>query len=193
VDGVLQLGGRGATVVYPGPNRRGYSFVVPFRGTAQHALWSTPTICPLFELASCHRTGTVEEYQDRFQALLARAGTLKEQQRVQLFTGGLLPPLSLEVQVHNPQSLAAAMSLTRQLELREQYTRSPAKNVGRGLHPAPPPRLALPAPPLDRDKAASAVPGDGHLVKRLSQAEQEERRRLGLCYNCDNKYTRGHN
>jgi hypothetical protein len=25
---------------------------------------------PLFELSSCRRTGTVEEYQDRFQALL---------------------------------------------------------------------------------------------------------------------------
>jgi hypothetical protein len=33
----------------------------------------------------------------------------------------------------------------------------------------------------------------GRPIKRLSQAEQEERRRLGLCYNCDEKYTRGHN
>jgi hypothetical protein len=62
---------------------------------------------------------TVEEYQDRFQALLPRAGHLDEAQWVQLFTGGLLPPLSLDVRVHNPQSLAAAMSLARQLELRE--------------------------------------------------------------------------
>ncbi|WVZ80867.1 hypothetical protein U9M48_028309 [Paspalum notatum var. saurae] len=74
----------------------------------------------LFELADCRRTGTVEEYQDRFQALLPRAGRLGEAQRVQLFIGGLLPPLSLDVRVHNPQSLAVAMSRTRQLELREQ-------------------------------------------------------------------------
>jgi len=78
-------------------------------------LWSVP----LFELADCRRTSTVANYQDRFQALLPRAGALDEAQRVQLFTGGLLPPLSLDVQVHNPQSLAAAMSLARQLELRE--------------------------------------------------------------------------
>ncbi|XP_066316652.1 uncharacterized protein [Miscanthus floridulus] len=50
---------------------------------------------PLFELASCRRTGMVEDYQDRFQALLPRAGHLDEAQHVQLFTGGLLPPLSL--------------------------------------------------------------------------------------------------
>jgi hypothetical protein len=49
---------------------------------------------PLFELAECRRTGSVEEYQNRFQALLTRAGPLEEVQRVQLFTGGLLPPLS---------------------------------------------------------------------------------------------------
>jgi hypothetical protein len=41
---------------------------------------------PLFELAKCRSTGTVEEYQDRFQALLPRAGPLGEAQRVQLFT-----------------------------------------------------------------------------------------------------------
>jgi hypothetical protein len=32
----------------------------------------------LFELADCRRTGTVVEYQDRFQALLPRAGPLDE-------------------------------------------------------------------------------------------------------------------
>ncbi|XP_066387168.1 uncharacterized protein [Miscanthus floridulus] len=57
---------------------------------------------PLFELTNCRRMSTVAEYQDRFQALLPRAGPLEEAQRVQLFTGGLLPPLSLDVQVHNP-------------------------------------------------------------------------------------------
>jgi hypothetical protein len=35
---------------------------------------------PLFELADCHRTSTVAEYQDRFQVLLPRAGYLDEAQ-----------------------------------------------------------------------------------------------------------------
>jgi hypothetical protein len=80
-----------------------------------------PPLCaaPLSELVDCHRTSTVVEYQDRFHALLARAGPLNEEQWVQLFTGGLRPPLSFDVPVLNPQSLAAAMSLARQLELRE--------------------------------------------------------------------------
>lgn len=147
---------------------------------------------PLFELADCRRTGTVTEYQDCFQALLPRAGPLEKAQRVQLFTGGLLPPLSHAVRVHNPQLLAASMSLARQLELIEQSTPAPppARPAPRALLPAPPPRLALPAP---ERATASAAPVAGNPVKRLSQAEQAERRRLGLCYNCDERYTRGHN
>lgn len=117
---------------------------------------------------------------------------MEEAQRVQLFTGGLLPPLSHAIRVHNPQSLAAAMSLARQLELIEQSTPAPppARPAPRALLPAPPRRLALPAP---ERAAASAAPVAGNPVKRLSQAEQAERRRLGLCYNCDERYTRGHN
>ena len=145
---------------------------------------------PLFELADCRRTGSVAEYQDRFQSLLPRAGRLDEAQRVQLFTGGLLPPLSLAVQIQNPQSLAAAMSLARQMELMEQYTVAQPKTAARGLLPVPPPRHALLAPAAPK-AAPPTVTIDGRPVKRLSQAEQEERRRLGLCYNCDEKYTRG--
>ena len=103
---------------------------------------------PLFELAECRRTGTVEEYQNRFQALLPRAGPLQEKQRVELFTGGLLPPLSHAVRIQNPQSLAAAMSLARQVELMEldRPAPAPARAAPRGLLPAPAPRPALPAP-----------------------------------------------
>jgi hypothetical protein len=93
--------------------------VAPFQGPA----------APPGELAACKHTGTVEEYQDRFQALLPRAGRLDEEQRVQLFTAGLPPPLSFDIEVHNPQTLVGAMSLARKFELRDQYT-------------APPPRAA---------------------------------------------------
>lgn len=34
---------------------------------------------------------------------------------------------------------------------------------------------------------------DGRPVKHLFQAEIEERRRLGLCFNCNEKFGRGHN
>lgn len=120
---------------------------------------------PLGELMACKRTGSVAEYQDRFEALLPRAGTLTEAQRVQAFTAGLQPPLSLDVELHNPQSLIIAMSLARELELREQYTAVAAplpalqRPQARGLLPAPLPRLALPAPPTGAGPSTGSVEG----------------------------------
>jgi hypothetical protein len=105
---------------------------------------------PLGELMACRRTGSVVEYPDRFEDLLPRAGALMEVQKVQHFTAGLQPPLSLDVEIHNPRSLAIAMSFGRKLELRDQCvgasTPQPRHPHQRGLLPAPPPRLALPAP-----------------------------------------------
>ena len=33
----------------------------------------------------------------------------------------------------------------------------------------------------------------GRIVRHLTQPEIDERRRLGLCFNCDERYVRGHN
>jgi hypothetical protein len=117
---------------------------------------------PLAELVECRRTGTVVKYQDQFQALLPRAGPLTEAHRVQLFTGGLQPPLSIDVRIQNPQSLAAAMSLARQFELREQYTAPAARAPLRPLLPAPAARLALPAPPGAKAATPATITVEGH-------------------------------
>jgi hypothetical protein len=55
--------------------------------------------------------------------------------------------------------------------------------------PQAPPLLALPAPPAD----ATQLGADRQPRRRLCREEQEERRRLGLCFNCNEKYFRGHN
>jgi hypothetical protein len=81
------------------------------------------------------------------------------------------------------------MSLARQLELREQYASAAAKAPSWGFLSSPLPRFALPAAPAEK-AALAMIPVGGQPVKRL---EQEERRRLGLCFNCNEKYTRGHN
>ena len=38
-----------------------------------------------------------------------------------------------------------------------------------------------------------AAPTEGRPVRRLSTAEMDDRRRQGLCFNCNEKYARGHN
>ena len=78
------------------------------------------------------------------------------------------------------------------MELMEQYNVAQPKAAPRGILPTLPPRQVqqlLAAPRA----ITPTVTIEGRPVKRLTQAEQEERRRLGLCYNCDEKYGRGHN
>jgi hypothetical protein len=120
---------------------------------------------PLGELVACRRTGLVVEYQDRFEALLPRADALTETQKVQLFTAGLQPPLSLDVEIHNPQSLTVAMSLARKLELRDQCTGAstpqPRHPHQQGLLPTPPSRLTVPAPSLPAASQQTPVTVEG--------------------------------
>jgi hypothetical protein len=111
---------------------------------------------------------------------------------VQLFTGGLGPPLSHVVRIHNLQSLAVAMSLARQIEQMELSTPASTNVARRGILSTPPPRLALPATTVDRAATPPATVV-GQPVKRISRPEQEEHRRLGMCFNCDEKYMPGHN
>jgi hypothetical protein len=85
------------------------------------------------------------------------------------------------------------MSLTHQFELWEQYTAPAARAPPRPLLLAPATRLALPAPPGAKAATPATITVEGRPIKCLTQAEQEERCRLGLCYNCDDKFTRGHN
>jgi hypothetical protein len=84
------------------------------------------------------------------------------------------------------------MSLAHQLELWEQYTPTATKAPSQGVLPSPPPCFALPAAPAEK-LAPTTIPVGEQPVKRLSRPEQEERRQLGLCFNCNEKYTRGHN
>lgn len=65
-----------------------------------------------------------------------RISRLDEEERVQAFTAGLQPPLSHEVEMHNPQTLIVAMSMARKLELHNHSVAIAAATA-----PAQPPRL----------------------------------------------------
>jgi hypothetical protein len=108
---------------------------------------------PLGDLATCHRTRSVEDYSKQFLSLLAHAGTLTESQQVQLFTVGLRPPMSINVQIQAPQSLEVAMNLAEAYEVCEQVVRvsqqqrMPHSTYQQGVLPTPSAPLPLPAPP----------------------------------------------
>lgn len=102
----------------------------------------------------------------------------------------------MDVELHDPQDLHRAMRLTR------AYERRNALSLLALL--APPPHAgrrsagALPTPPCSTgtvgkvSPAPSSTPTAARPFKRLPPEEMTERRKQGLCYNCDEPYMRGH-
>ena len=82
------------------------------------------------------------------------------------------------------------MSLARQMEHLHQYYTPMARTPGKGVLPNRGARV--PANPITAKPMAPIALVDGRRVRRLNQSEME-RCQLGLCYNCDKNYSRGHN
>ncbi|KAM0862055.1 hypothetical protein ACQ4PT_045496 [Festuca glaucescens] len=135
----------------------------------------------LAELGRLPFTSTVQDFADRFQALACHAPGVTGQQRAELFIGGLPDHIRVDVELQGPQDLQTAMHYARAYERRTQAVQQLAPPRG-GRPTARPPPTAPAAP----------TPSPTRTFRRLTPAEQVERRRLGLCFNCDEPYAPGH-
>jgi hypothetical protein len=161
-----------------------------------------------------------EVYARDFQRLLARAPRVSRQDQIKLFMVGLSPTLSVEVRRDQPRDLSDAIGLAREAERQEdlllakvtQATRSRqarsspwagSLDASVGNRQAAPSVVTLPAASVGvKTEGGRAVPvGSQASVTassappyrcRLSSAEMSERKEKGLCYNCDEVYSRGH-
>jgi hypothetical protein len=203
VDGLL-FGGQGPTLVHAGPAGQRHPDVAALQGSPQPPPRATAAIGTVVRAnrMSTHEHG--RRIPGSLPGALAPRGSVGGGPAGSTIHRGLLPPISNQVRLHNPQTLAVAMSLAREVEVMEQerLTFAPAAVQARGgPHALPAPALqplALPAPParptlLAPPIGVAPVRLDGQLIKRLSTEEQAERWCLGLCYNCNEKYSRGHN
>ncbi|KAJ4758083.1 polyprotein [Rhynchospora pubera] len=141
---------------------------------------------PLGELMHLRQTDSVDDYQQRFGALICRADSVTPTQQVQIFTAGLSDPLRTDVELQRPNDLQHAMSLARAFE-RRYHTAPAASILGR-----PPARPNLARTPASRSVDQPPAPLQGRTIRRLTTAEMAERRQQGLCFNCDESYVRGH-
>ena len=62
-------------------------------------LRSPTQLNPLGELVSLHKTGTVDDYTERFLVHVTYVRTLNEQQQVNIYIAGLLEPLKTNVEL----------------------------------------------------------------------------------------------
>jgi hypothetical protein len=152
----------------------------------------------LAQLARLPFTSSVQEYSNRYNAVLCHARDLNPRQKAELFVGGLPEHIQVDVEMHHPPDLQTAMYLARAFERRAAAMQPAADSfVAPSL-----PRPGLPTPrhpvagPSVTTGATLAVPAPlpapAPSFRRLTPEELLERRRQGLCYNCDEPYVRGH-
>jgi hypothetical protein len=142
----------------------------------------------LADLARLPFTSSVDAYMSAFQARLAHTGRLDPLQQAQLFIGGLPEHIRVDVELHEPSDLHRAMRLARAFE-RRNAARAP---VLPAANPRPSRRTA--SGQLGSSSTMSMLPGrsSSRPFRYLTPTEMAERRKQGLCYNCDEPYVQGH-
>ena len=149
----------------------------------------------LAQLARLPFTSSVQEYSNRYNAILCHARDLNPRQKAELYVGGLPEHIQVDVELQHPPDLQTAMYLARAFERRAAAFMPAQPPQQRGGRTPPRPSMAAPATggaPATQPPALSPAATGQPRFRRLTTAEQLERRRQGLCFNCDEQYARGH-
>lgn len=166
------------------------------------------------EFGKLGQRGTVQEYQQQFEELMAlmlrENPGLTERYYINHFICGLKPAIRDHISMLFAKSLTATISLAKMqennLETQLQslkttqkaisYTTSvPKNNYSYKPYPYKPTRNTINSPtktitpytPTTKPYTNRTIP-----IKRLTQEEMKARRDKGLCYNCDEVFHMGH-
>ncbi|KAG8386825.1 hypothetical protein BUALT_Bualt03G0189200 [Buddleja alternifolia] len=157
---------------------------------------------PMSELMNLRQVSSVKDYLDKFHELLNNVD-LSEAYAVSCFLARLKNEIVVQVRMFKPKSLQEAVSLAK---LQEQaFILAAKRNVGSFKHnstfqkntpllPTPPQSYnsfsSTTTPTFKNNLPPSTTPKP--TGKRLTPQELEEKRAKGLCFLCDEKYSREH-
>ncbi|XP_019265334.1 PREDICTED: uncharacterized protein LOC109242914 [Nicotiana attenuata] len=156
---------------------------------------------PLGDLVNLKQTGSIEEYQRQFQERLARASKcVRVDQQVSLFTAVLIDSIRLDVEMRSPPDLVHAMNIARAFEKKQKLVRATSSQSetwqGTKGYFSTTTSSTIPTPKGSNAPGGITEPklvsSSAPFIKKLSRAEMAERRAKGLCYNCDELYSIGH-
>ncbi|VFQ61088.1 unnamed protein product [Cuscuta campestris] len=109
-----------------------------------------------------------------------------------LFHAGLKSHLQHEMMLQKPESLSASFALARELEAKHAAWASSLPQRPTPWGKPGPVNSAPPLLPTPGTKPPAAASFPQPPIRRLSRVEKLERDSKGLCYNCDEKWTKGH-
>ena len=139
---------------------------------------------PMEALTRLKQVSSVVAYKGNFEILSNRVTRLFESHKLSCFLSGLKDEIRLQVRMLVPKSLNEAFGLAK---IQEEYLLSSRRGFGNVADSWKASILGL--PPKFEAKAESRIKVP---LQRLSSAQTEERRKQGLCYNCDEKWQVGH-
>ncbi|XP_068667473.1 uncharacterized protein [Aristolochia californica] len=160
----------------------------------ENPIWTTCPKQPIRGFSVVKTNGKCRAISKIIPRKIGSGKVVRVDQQVCLFTAGLTESLQLEVELLAPLNLARAMNLARPLEAKQKIqARKPNWQGWRnnsGVTPTAQPwrnQVATGTP-----TATKPSPSNPAFIRKLNRAEMEDRRSKGLCYNCDEQYTFGH-
>lgn len=156
-------------------------------------------------LSHLQHTTTVDEYISVFTKLSCRAPDWSDEQLLPIFCGGLKSDIRHDVLALEPTSLASAQRLARRYEAKLSDIRAARTNRPSTWQFSPKP-VNGPILPSTTSQAHPFPHSPAHQTtitnnprpqptgpfRQLSPFEQRERRAKGLCFHCDEQYSKTH-
>ncbi|GKF58084.1 hypothetical protein Tco_0171621, partial [Tanacetum coccineum] len=151
----------------------------------------------IVELKKLKQTGSVQTYQEAFEALLNRVDLL-ELVAVSMFMGGLKPKVGTPIRMFQGTTLSETYGLTRMPEATNAILK---RRYNIPLLPTPKQSTTTYASKAVTTPVKSNSVGQisvyvtrnwVHKPYRLTQKELEDKRAKGQCFYCDQKYEPGH-
>ncbi|XP_058784354.1 uncharacterized protein LOC131659138 [Vicia villosa] len=153
------------------------------------------------ELFKLKQDGSVVDYQTKFEKLGNQVVGLPPDAILNCFISGLTNEIQNEMAIHKPTNISQAIGLAKLIEskLKDSKPKFP-KPFSNAYHKtsAPsantmskPPNISNTQSPSPFKAQTSSAPSK-FPIKRLSQAQLQERRAQCLCFNCDEKFVIGH-
>ncbi|RZC65112.1 hypothetical protein C5167_008797 [Papaver somniferum] len=120
--------------------------------------------------------GTVQDFREKFEKLLAKVGPIPQHQQVSMFISGLDVSIRTDVQANKPTTLSSTIGLTRLFEAINSSNKRVTPSV---------PKIIM--QPRNTHVNSSSTP-----IRRMMIEEINERKRKGFCFKCNEKFVPGH-
>ncbi|CAA7045405.1 unnamed protein product [Microthlaspi erraticum] len=165
-----------------------------FKKICKSRFGKADSVNPVGELSNLRHTGTVDDYCSQFEECLGRQTKLTGDQQLWQFCAGLTDSLRKEVEYLRPETIFKAMEYARDHEYKIDNDRR-TRTFGGHLAPTTRSMMAMnngndTETVMPQQEAKKAPPRK--YLKKLTVEEMAERKAKGLCFNCDELFTRDH-